>query len=78
MNLNLLDKNEVAKRIGLKPKTAAALMMEMNPIPVCGKVRKRYRVTEANLEKWITENMMKPASNVKSHSTGTKRKFERK
>ena len=53
-----LDKNEVASRLGIKPKTAATYMMEMNPIPISGTVRKRYRVTEENLEQWMLNRMI--------------------
>ena len=74
---NLLDKNAVAERLGVKPKTAALLMMEMNPIPVTGNVRKRYRVTEENLERWVARKMMGKPS-VKSISMGSKKKLERR
>ena len=71
-----LDKNDVAERLGIKPKTAAGYMMEMNPIPISGTVRKRYRVTEENLDAWCNKRMIgKP---TKSISTGTKNKLGRR
>lgn len=75
--MNYLDKNEVAKRIGVKPRTAATLMMEMNPIPISGTVRIRYRVTEANLEAWMMRRMIgKPQAGI--ISKGTDRKMRRR
>ena len=49
----LLDKAAVAHRLNVSEKTAAVLMMEMNPVAICGTIRKRYRVTEESLEAWI-------------------------
>lgn len=72
-----LDQNQVAERIGVKPRTALALMMEMNPIPICGKTRKRYRVTEENLDRWMAKRMMgKPVTG--GIRTGSKKKLERR
>ena len=48
-----LNKDQVAEILGVKPRTASALMMEMNPVAICGKVRKRYVVTEENLQRWM-------------------------
>ena len=75
--MEYLDKNEVAKRIGVKPRTAAAMMMEMNPIPISGKVRMRYRVTEESLNSWMMRRMIgKPkAGNI---SKGVSKKLERR
>ena len=72
-----LDKNAVAFRLGVKPKTAAKLMMEMNPVAISGKTRKRYRVTEDSLERWAEGKMMKPHS-TGSISKGTKKRMERR
>ena len=71
-----LDKNQVAVRLGVTPKTAAALMVEMNQFPISGTVRKRYRVTEENLERWA-ENRM-PRKPEKSKSKGTNKRLERR
>ena len=72
-----LDKNQVAERLGIRPKTAAALMMEMNPIAISGKVRKRYRVTEENLERWVAKRMLNRPKNG-SIVMGSKRRLERR
>lgn len=74
---NLLDKYAVADRIGVQPKTAAALMMEMNPVVISGKVRKRYRVTEENLEQWVAKRMIgkKAAGSILK---GSKNRLERR
>ncbi len=73
----LLNKEAVADRIGVRPKTAAVLMMEMNPVVISGNVRKQYRVTEENLEKWIAKRTMgKPITG--SVGKGTKKRLERR
>ena len=72
-----LDQHQVAERIGVKPRTALALMMEMNPIPICGKTRKRYRVTEENLDRWMAKRMIGTAR-TGGISTGSKKKLERR
>ena len=70
-----LDKNAVAERLGVQPRTAAALMMEMNPVIISGKTRKRIRVTEENLERWAMKKTLgKPMRTV---STGNKKRLER-
>ena len=72
-----LDQNQVAERIGVKPRTALALMMEMNPIPICGKVKKRYRVTEENLDRWMAKRMIgRPKTGT--INTGSKKRLERR
>lgn len=72
-----LDKHQVAERLGVQPKTAAAMMMEMNPIAISGTVRKRYRVTEESLERWMARRTIgKPRSG--SISIGSKKRIERR
>ena len=74
---DLLDKEAVASRIGVRPRTAATLMLEMNPVVVSGNVRKQYRVTEENLELWIAKKMIgKPMTGT--ISKGSKRRLGRK
>ena len=72
-----LDPQEVADRLGVARRTAMTLMLEMNPIAICGTVRKRYRVTEENLERWMARRMMgRPSTG--SISTGSRKKLERR
>ena len=72
-----LDPQEVADRLGVARRTAMALMMEMNPIPVCGTVRKRYRVTEESLDRWMAKRTIgKPT--VSRAGTGCKKRLERR
>ena len=73
----LLDKDAVAERLGVRPKTAAVLMMEMNPVAISGKVRKRYRVTEENLERWVAKRM-NGRRYQGSYNIGSKRRLERR
>lgn len=74
----LLNADKVADRLGVHRRTAMALMMEMSPVAISGNVRKRYRVSEDNLEKWILKhsNGMKPP--VSRIGTGTERRLQRK
>ena len=72
-----LDKYAVAEILGVKPKTAAALMMEMNPVAISGKTRKRYRVTEDSLERWIDRKTLGKARHGTS-CMGSKRRLERR
>lgn len=71
-----LDKFAVAERLGVQPKTAAALMMEMNPIAISGTVRKRYRVTEESLERWVARRTIGKPSGF--HRMGSSKKLERR
>ena len=71
-----LDKFQVGERIGVRPKTAAVLMMEMNPIAVSGKVRKRWRVSEENLDRWMERRMLGKPKN--GSVMGSKRRLERR
>ena len=72
-----LDPQEVADRLGVTRRTAMCLMMEMNPIHICGNVRRRYRVTEANLEQWMAKRMT-GRSGRGTISMGSKRRLERR
>jgi len=56
--MKYLNKEQVADILGIKPRTAAALMMEMNPIPICGKVRRKWVVTEENLDRFMAKKML--------------------
>ena len=61
-----LDPQQVAERLCVTRRTAMSLMMEMNPTPICGKVRMRYRVSEENLNRWMAKKAVgKPISVIK-------------
>jgi hypothetical protein len=75
--IRYLDPQEVADRLGVARRTAMSLMLEMNPIPISGKTRMRYRVTEENLDRWMAKRMIgKP--NAGTICTGSKKKLERR
>ena len=57
-----LDPQEVADRLGVARRTAMELMMQMNPIAISGTVRRRYRVTEENLDRWMARRQIGKAS----------------
>ena len=73
-----LNKDQVAEILGVKPRTASALMMEMNPVVVCGKVRKRYVVTEENLQRWMMRKTLGNKQTIGRTGTGSNRRLERR
>lgn len=72
-----LDKNDVAERLKVPVKTAAVLMMQMNPITISGTVRKRYRVTENSLEMWMASKSQ-DRRKVTCPTHGTRKKLARR
>ena len=73
--IRYLDPQDVADRLGVARRTAMALMMEMNPIPISGKTRMRYRVTEESLDRWMAKRTIgKPTSTGK----GSNKRLERR
>ena len=73
-----LNKQQIADILGIHVKTAEKLMMEMHPVPISGNVRKRYRVSEQNLENWMLKHGgAKSVPNSKA-GTGTTRKLQRR
>lgn len=72
-----LNPDQVAERIGVARKTAVGMMHEMNPVFITGKVRRRMRVSEENLERWMIAHGN--GKTVTSRmSTGSKRRLERR
>lgn len=72
-----LDPQQVADRLGVARSTAKTLMMEMNPVPILGTVRKRYRVSEENLNRWMDKNALgRPSTG--NISRGSKKKLQRR
>lgn len=72
-----LNPDEVAERLGVARRTAMSLMMEMNPVAICGTVRKRYRVSEESLERWMARKTIgRPVSGT--IATGTAKKLGRR
>ena len=56
----LLDKNQVAERLGVSPRMAYELMRQMTVV----RIGKRFRVSEESLNTWIQQNTLQPASNT--------------
>ena len=73
-----LNKDQVAEILHVKPRTAAVLMLEMNPVVICGNVRKRYVVTEENLQKWMMRKMLGSKQKIGRAETGSKKRLERR
>jgi len=72
-----LNPQQVADRLGINRRKAMELMMEMHPVPISGTVRKRYRVSEANLERWMEQRTIgKPVTG--SISKGSSKKLARR
>ncbi len=53
------------------------MMLEMNPVYISGTVRKRIRVSEENLDKWMAAHAVKK-SPVPTIGTGPIRKLPRR
>ena len=73
-----LDKNQLAEMLGIHPKTAEKIMMEMHPVPISGKVRKRWRVSQENVEKWMLKRSIGCTAPVGTIGCGTTRKLKRR
>ena len=73
-----LNKQQLAEKLGVHVKTAEKMMMEMNPVPISGKVRKRYRVSEENVEKWMLKHTMGTSAPVSRTGTGSTKKLARR
>ena len=72
-----LNPDQVAERIGVARRTAMSLMLDMNPVCISGTVRKRMRVSEENLDKWMVAHAT-GKSPISSISTGSKKKLARR
>ena len=72
-----LNKEQIGERLGVKPRTALGLMMEMNPVAVCGTVRKRYVVSEENFERWIARRTLGKTGTVNAVK-GSQKKLARR
>ena len=72
-----LSPTQVSERIGVARRTAMTMMLEMNPVYISGTVRKRIRVSEENLDKWMVAHAGKK-SPVSSIGTGSIRKLPRR
>ena len=76
MTIVWLNADQIAERLGVHRRTAMALMMEMNPVPISGNVRKRYRVSEESFNAWMLKR-----SNGRitvGGRTGTTKRLQRK
>ena len=73
-----LNPDQVAERIGVARKTAVGMMHEMNPVFISGNVRKRMRVSEESLDKWMIAHSMNGKSPVSRISTGSKKRLGRR
>ena len=73
-----LNPDQVAEKIGVARKTAVSMMLEMNPVFISGTVRKRMRVSEENLDRWMASRSMNGRSPISRISTGSKRRLERR
>ena len=67
-----LDPQEVADRLGVARRTAMELMMQMNPIAISGTVRRRYRVSEENLDRWMVRRQIWKTSGDIGHGSSKK------
>ena len=73
-----LSPTQVSERIGVARRTAMTMMFEMNPVYISGTVRKRIRVSEENLDRWMAAHAVGKKSPVSSIGTGSIRKLPRR
>ena len=73
-----LNADQIADRIGVHRKTAMAMMLEMNPVAISGNTRKRYRVSEENLEQWMLKHSVGSKTPVSRVGTGCNKKLKRR
>ena len=72
-----LNPDQVAERIGVARRTAMAMMQQMNPVTISGNTRKRIRVSEESLDKWMISHSNGKRPPV-SRATGTTRRIARR
>ena len=73
-----LNKKQLAELLGVHVKTAERMMMEMHPVAISGNVRKQYRVSEENVERWMLKHTVGGTSPVNRVGTGSTRKLARR
>lgn len=73
-----LNADQISDRLQIHRKTALAYMMEMNPVAISGKVRKQYRVSEENLERWMAKHTVGNKPAVSRIGTGSEKKLKRR
>lgn len=71
-----LNPDQVAERLGVKRRTAMAMMMQMPHSIISGKHRQRVRVSEEQLEAWLLKRSTgKP---IQTKSVGSNRRLTRR
>ena len=73
-----LSPKAVAERLDVSKRTAMTMMAEMNPVYISGTVRKRIRVSEENLDKWMAAHAVGKKSPVSRIGTGSSKKLPRR
>ena len=73
-----LNADQVAEIIGVHRKTAMTMMMEMNPVAISGTVKRRYRVSEESLERWMLKHAVGGKPPAGRTGTGTEKKLQRR
>lgn len=73
-----LNKRQLADLLGVHVKTAERLMMEMHPVAISGNVRKQYRVSEENVERWMLKHTVGTVAPVGTLGCGTRRRLQRR
>ena len=73
-----LNPTQVAERIGVARRTAMTMMAEMNPVYISGTVRKRMRVSEESLDRWMVAHSTGKRCPISTTNTGSTRKLPRR
>lgn len=73
----LLSPDDVAEKLGIARRTAMELMKTMPHSVICGRERKRIRVTEDALEQWLLKRSHGVVV-IGNMGTGSKKRLERR
>lgn len=71
-----LDAGQVANMLNISRRTALTLMYQMPHSVIGGTVRKRIRVSEANLDSWMVKRSNKLP--IADYDAGSKKKLKRR
>ena len=73
-----LNADQVGERIGVGKRTAMTLMLEMNPVCIGGTVKRRMRVSEESLDRWMIAHSIGKKAPISRIGAGTNRKLTRR
>jgi len=73
-----LDAGDVAERLKVGRETARTIMQEMHHVVIGGTVRKRIRVSEAELEAWMAKKSVGVSRANGDGNFGSRKRLQRR